>query len=184
MQNLLLRVQSPHQEAARQNDAVQSQDPLFPARAAIRLRSRWQGCNAAEIPQELCWSSCDSVSRPPYRPIVLRAECGQVRNISTPRMRAHGALPGALRRANLTFISRCGAFADCVSWMHQHELPNKHAGTAAGLIDPPGLGGAIEYGGHVPGRRAACLRFAADELFNFYCVVAVHDLSRVIHLFV
>jgi hypothetical protein len=49
--------------------------PPFPARAASPLRRRWQRCNAVEIPQELRWSTCDSLRRPSSRPIVFHAEC-------------------------------------------------------------------------------------------------------------
>jgi hypothetical protein len=56
---------------------------LFPDRAAIPLRRRWQRCNAVEMPQELCWRRGDSVWRPTSRPIVFRTECCEVRRIST-----------------------------------------------------------------------------------------------------
>ena len=157
---------------------------LFSARAAIPLRRRWQNCNAVEIPQELRLVDLRFGVE-----TIVPADCVLCSMLSrSEHFRAthawRSASPGPLRSANLTFISRCVAVADCASWILLHELPHKHAGTAAGLTDPPGLRGAIEYGSHVPGHRAASLRFVADELLNFYCTVAVHDLGRIIHLFV
>jgi len=81
-------------------------------------------------------------------------------------------------------ISQFVEIADCVSWLRLAELPYKHAGAAARLSDSPGLGGNIVYGRHVLVNHAASIRFAADELFNLYRTMAVHDLSRAVHLFV
>jgi hypothetical protein len=62
-------------------------------------------------------------------------------------------------------------------------LPNKHSGTTARLADPPSLGRTSLHGSHGFANDALTVWLAADELLNFYGIVAVHDLSRVIHLF-
>jgi hypothetical protein len=68
--------------------------------------------------------------------------------------------------------------------MRLDELPYKHAGAAARLAGPPGLDGTSVYRSHVLVNHGASIRFAADELFNLYRTMAVHDLSRAVHLFV
>jgi len=103
--------------------------------------------------------ACTSVWKPSYRPTIFRAECCQVRNVSTPRTHGNGR-----RRAPCARLSRSSAGADsAASWLIR---PVWGKTSSTGAMFPVTV---LTVSGSLP-----------MSSFNFYGVAAVYDLSRVI----